>query len=112
MANISAGSGVTADLYRITRRLTLQVANDLVDEIRRLAPVETGKLRESYQVREGAAYIGEAIVYTDVEYAVHQEYGTLFQSGTPHVRPALEIIKRKYGIASIPDVSFRDVLEP
>lgn len=27
---------------------------------------------------------------TDVEYAPHQEFGTRYQPGTPHVRPALE----------------------
>lgn len=112
MAKMSKGSGVTAELYEIGRRACLAVANDLVDEIQKRAPVDTGNLRDSYQIKEGNSAIGEVIVYTDVDYAPYQEFGTLFQPGTPHIRPALEIIKAKYNLNSVPDVTFRDMLEP
>lgn len=31
---------------------------------------------------------GTWVVGTPTEYAIHQEFGTAYQSGTPHVRPA------------------------
>lgn len=30
------------------------------------------------------------VIGTNVEYAIHQEYGTRDQAGTPHVRPAID----------------------
>lgn len=62
-------------------------AAHLEGEIKARAPVDTGHLRGSYgSVTQGTvAYVG-----TNVEYALHQEYGTQHQSGTAHVRPALE----------------------
>lgn len=33
---------------------------------------------------------GGVVVGTNVKYAPHQEFGTKYQQGTPHVRPAVE----------------------
>lgn len=53
------------------------------------APVDTGRLRNSIThataPEEGAVYIG-----TNVEYGVYQEFGTVYQPGTPFLRPAVE----------------------
>ena len=53
------------------------------------APVDTGRLRNSITHEaapdEGAVYIG-----TNVEYGVYQEFGTVNQTGTPFLRPAVE----------------------
>ena len=53
------------------------------------APVDTGRLRNSIShataPEEGAVYIG-----TNVEYGVYQEFGTVYQPGTPFLRPAVE----------------------
>lgn len=76
-------------------------AEVLLGGIQRRAPVDTGNLRDSYEVemvsqsRKGATFR----VVTDVDYASHQEYGTVHQSGTPHVRPALKEDQRKVKIA-------------
>lgn len=37
------------------------------------------------------------VVYTDVEYAQYQEYGTVHQPGTPHFRPAVEKTSANFG---------------
>jgi HK97 gp10 family phage protein len=53
-----------------------------------LAPVDTGRLRSSIATeREGEMNYA---VGTDVEYAVHQEYGTRYQSGKAFMRPSFE----------------------
>lgn len=53
------------------------------------APVDTGRLRNSISHEaapdEGAVYIG-----TNVEYGIYQEFGTVYQPGTPFLRPAVE----------------------
>lgn len=50
------------------------------------APVDSGRLRASIQyIKEG----NSVIIGTNVNYAVHQEFGTRFQSGTPFLRPGL-----------------------
>jgi HK97 gp10 family phage protein len=56
------------------------------NEARSLAPVDSGNLKESidYEVEES-----KAIVKTDVEYAIFQEYGTKKMSSHPFMRPAL-----------------------
>jgi HK97 gp10 family phage protein len=57
----------------------------------RYAPVDTGRLRSSIEVREGRAFGGELemIVGTDVEYALYQELGTRDMPAHPYLRPAL-----------------------
>lgn len=64
------------------------VARNITTRTKSLAPVDTGWLRDSYMwEREGKITI---IIGTSVNYAVHQEYGTRYQRGTPHLRPAVE----------------------
>jgi hypothetical protein len=36
-------------------------------------------------------------VFSNVEYAVYQEYGTRYQSGTPHVRPGADKTRAQLG---------------
>lgn len=57
-------------------------------EAKGLAPVKTGSLRSSVAV--GTSEDGELAVGTNVEYAVHQEFGTRFQKGTAFLFPAAE----------------------
>ena len=63
-----------------------------------LAPVDTGNLRDSitYKVDGDEGKVG-----TNVEYAIHQEYGTKKMSAQPFLRPALdknrEKLKREIG---------------
>src|SRR5699024_7941187 len=49
---------------------------------------DTGHLKRTLTIdfRDGGL---TGRVYTDVEYAIYQEYGTRFQSGTPFMRPSL-----------------------
>ena len=66
-------------------------ASHLEGEIRERAPVDTGHLRGSYgHIVQGGDKGAVAHVGTNVEYAAAQEYGTVHQGGTPHVRPALD----------------------
>lgn len=58
---------------------------------KRLAPVDTGRLRGSITHAMGVDGQGVfADIGTDVEYAIYQEFGTRYQSGTPFLRPALD----------------------
>lgn len=61
-------------------------------DIQARAPVDTGELRDSYQrdvSRQGRnRVVGR--VWSDAPHAAHQEFGTVYQPGTPHVRPAIE----------------------
>ena len=60
---------------------------EMVDLARSLAPVDTGALRDSIYAR-GSGFdleFGNA-----VDYGAYQEFGTRFQPGTPHIRPALD----------------------
>lgn len=51
------------------------------------APVDTGNLRDSitYEVSEDDAKVG-----TNVDYAIHQEFGTRKMAAQPFLRPALD----------------------
>lgn len=57
---------------------------------KRHAPVDTGRLRSSIGTGLGIDNDGLHVrVGTNVEYAIHQEFGTRFQPGKPFLRPAL-----------------------
>ena len=63
----------------------------LTREAKSEAPVDTGRLRSSIASQivrgPGSQIVGK--VGTNVEYAIHQEYGTRYQPGKPFLRPAL-----------------------
>ena len=62
---------------------------------KKLAPVDTGNLRNSitHEVDDGepAAYIG-----TNVEYAPYQEFGTIHMKAQPFLKPAVNDHKDEY----------------
>ena len=58
-----------------------------------LAPVDTGNLRNSVQRKMVSDDVAE--VWTDVEYAVYQEFGTRHQPGTPFMRPAAGLLRSR-----------------
>lgn len=70
---------------------SLEVLRDTV----RAAPRDTGTLKRSYTIHEGAGL--ERFVGTNVHYAVYQEFGTRRHKAQPHLGPALERARRKYG---------------
>lgn len=43
-------------------------------------------------LRETVKWSGSVVVGTNTEYAPHQEFGTKYQQGTPHVRPAVQAV--------------------
>lgn len=84
-------------LPRAVQRIQLDTAADLQrlairvqNEARRLAPVDTGRLRSSLQHVMGEDSTGPwADVGTNVVYAPHVEYGTSVSPAQPFMRPAL-----------------------
>ena len=54
------------------------------------APVDTGKLRTSITSQPDDNEAGLAHVFTNTDYALHQEFGTARQSGTPFFRPTMD----------------------
>lgn len=77
-------------LQRIVTEYTLLIEA----EARRLAPVDTGRLRASihHELTKTATEIAGAIL-SGVDYAVHVEWGTIYQSAQPHMRPSYEKFK-------------------
>ena len=51
----------------------------------RFAPVDTGHLKRSITLQVTNK---KAEVESTADYAIYQEYGTRYQPGTPHIRPA------------------------
>lgn len=57
---------------------------------KQLAPVDTGRLRASITHEMGRDAEGlYELIGSNTEYAIYQELGTRFQTGTPFLRPAL-----------------------
>lgn len=56
-----------------------------------LAPVDTGALAESISSQVEGTFTGaEGLVYTNIEYAPYQEFGTVRNGPNPYMRPAAE----------------------
>lgn len=68
------------------------VAQQLRTEAIRLAPVDTGRLRQSIGVRRIGD--GHYRVGTNVSYAPFVEFGTRHTRAQPFLRPALEKVRR------------------
>lgn len=97
----------------------------VVEEAKRLAPYDTGRLRDSIRVtddREGllygklnaglSVYIGPvgAMEDGDVYYAKFQEFGTIHMQATPYMRPAIAS-KRPEAEKLVLTILVQDVLE-
>lgn len=79
-------NGTNGPVARDLLRRTIRVES----AAKRLAPVDTGRLRSSIThslERDSRGLVG--FVGTNVEYAIYQEFGTRYQRGQPYLRPAL-----------------------
>lgn len=68
---------------------------EMQKQAQRLAPVDTGYLRRNITLRimdRGFT----ARVKSEAEYAPYQEYGTRYQPGKPHIRPAYIKQKKRF----------------
>jgi HK97 gp10 family phage protein len=67
------------------------------EEARRLAPVDTGELRDSitYEVRRTATTFA-IVVLAGADHALYVELGTSRMSAQPYLRPVLDRIGQQY----------------
>jgi hypothetical protein len=63
---------------------------------KQIAPVDTGNFRGSIRTIWVGSYV--VAIISDVEYAAHLEYGTIFMVAIPTFRPAYEM-NRKASVA-------------
>lgn len=84
--------------------LLQQVSMDIEASAKRYSPVDTGRLRGSIHTNRKSSDL--YIVGTDVEYAIHQEFGTRYQPGTAFLRPAMSDAQRKFAGKNI-EFSFK-----
>lgn len=75
-------------LKELEQTLVKNLGESIVNEAKRLAPVKTGKLRDSIEIKENTDMT--VSVGSNLDYILFQEFGTRFQSGTPFLRPALD----------------------
>lgn len=78
-------------------------ANFIADVARQLAPVDTGALRGSIRVEDGAHALARRVVAggTDgVDYAAYVEYGTSRSAAQPFMTPAKENIDVQAEVAA------------
>jgi len=71
----------------------LTIADEVRDEAKALAPVDTGKLRDSIQVSNGD---DTDTIYSDVPYARVIEYGTRATPAQPFFRPAVRNVGSRH----------------
>lgn len=95
--------GADALIGALKKKATL---NDVKDVVRlntsemqrsaqRYAPVDTGNLkRHIKQDVLDSGFTGK--VASTADYAAYQEFGTRYQTGTPHIRPAFHEQKEKF----------------
>ena len=88
---LATALGETAQVRGKASQVVRKAAADVQAHAQRFAPVDTGNLRSSIHTR--AEDDLTSIISSTADYAVFQEYGTRFQPGTAHMRPALERVE-------------------
>lgn len=68
-----------------------KTAADVEGAAKAFAPVDTGYLRSSIQAQSTGQL--SAVINAGADYAVFQEYGTRYQTGTPFMVPAAEQVR-------------------
>jgi HK97 gp10 family phage protein len=83
---VSNLSKIAAQARHLAAEALKETGEDIADLTKQLAPVKTGRLRDSYRVEvvdESTVRVG-----SDVDYSVYQEYGTVNMAAQPHLTPA------------------------
>ncbi len=84
-------ASLNGDLSSATRDFLEKASSTVEGNAKRLAPVDTGRLRASITHSVDRALMPQyAIVGTNVAYAGFQEYGTRHMKPSPYMRPGLE----------------------
>lgn len=77
------------------KQVVVMNTTEMHRKAQRNAPVDSGNLKRNIRYyQENGGFTGK--VASEAEYAPYQEYGTRFQAGTPHVRPAFHKQKSKF----------------
>ena len=92
--DINGGDALIKGLANAEQEIAEQ-ANELIQgagidieaDAKQACPVDTGRLRASIKYTPGNM---ECTVYTNVEYAKFQEFGTVYQKAQPFLFPAFE----------------------
>jgi len=75
------------------------ISNQIKNDAKTYCPVDTGRLRNSIKVAStrGRGKQLTVMVYSDVEYAVYQEYGTRHIAARAFMGKALANARHRYG---------------
>lgn len=86
---------ISAEVEDTAKRVVSNTALQIESDAKRLTPVDTGTLRRSINTSiENSGMTG--IVSTNIEYAIHVEFGTSRQTAQPYMTPAYAQNKDKY----------------
>jgi HK97 gp10 family phage protein len=88
----------TVNLVIVVRGAVRKVAAEVLADTVRACPQDTGNLARSYRMVDVSR--GKDVAYqvgTNVHYAPFVEFGTYRMAAQPHLGPALERARRKYG---------------
>lgn len=91
---LAAALADTAQTRGKASQVVRKAAADVTAHAKMFAPVDTGNLRQSITARAVDDLTSEII--SGADYAIYQEYGTRFQPGTAHMRPALERVEPSF----------------
>ena len=87
------GGNVLDALEKATKQTALAAQADARDN----APVDTGNLKQSISTEhERSTEAATSTVYTNVEYALYQEMGTVKMAAHPYMMPALNANKSTF----------------
>lgn len=89
--SININPGAWAEIMRIANHAHEKVKEEIVEDAKRYAPVDTGRLRESIHEE------GDEEIVVGAEYGVYVEMGTRDMAPQPYMRPALYTKRRLDG---------------
>lgn len=89
--NINERGLIAAMRSAKSRAYARRIGIEKTEKARSLAPVDTGRLRDSinYVVIPDETIGWQVVVYAATDYAVYVEYGTVRSPAQPFLRPAL-----------------------
>lgn len=81
---------MSAEIEEKAALLIEDVGNEVVSDVYRLAPEDTGELKDSYLRESGMTGKLTYTIRDGVSYGIFQELGTSKMAAQPHVVPAME----------------------
>ncbi len=82
--------GIKEKTYPVAYEVSMEIADKIIAEAKRICPIDTGQLRSSIQIYDENTAKATVQLAANTSYAAFVEWGTSRMKAQPYMRPAVQ----------------------